>query len=143
MKMKSFEKLPDTEKETVIMSLKKALEAHAEISFAYVHGSFAKDGGFRDIDVAVYLSNVAISPLQYELALETECIAAVKRYPVDVRILNKAPLSFRYHVIKDGIRLLVRNDDDRTAFQEATLAHYFDFAPYRALYLKETLGVGV
>lgn len=143
MKIKSFETLSDAEKSSVVTAVKKTLERHAEISFAYVHGSFAKDSGFRDIDVAVYLSDPPESALQYELALETECMAAVGKYPVDVRVLNNAPLSFRYHVIKDGITLLARNDDDRTAFQEATLAHYFDFAPFRALYLKETLGVGV
>ena len=39
--------------------------------------------------------------------------------------------------------LLVRDDDERVEFQEATLRDYLDFAYYRSLYVKETLGYGV
>lgn len=123
-------------------SVKITLYKRLEVSFAYLHGSFAKNGGFRDIDVAVYLKDVPASPLEYEIALETEIMQTLAGYPVDVRVLNNAPLSFRYHVIKEGLPLIVRNDDARSDFQEATLAQYFDFAPFRALYLKEALGIG-
>ncbi len=144
MKMKQFGKLTEAEKTIVTSAIIKTLENKVDISFAYIHGSFLKRDFFHDIDVAVFLREVPESFLQYELALEAECMAAIGRYPVDVRVLNTAPLSFRYHVIKEGIRALVKRDSEaRTAFEEATLAHYFDFAPYRAQYLKETLGVGV
>ncbi|OGW73018.1 MAG: hypothetical protein A3J72_08415, partial [Nitrospirae bacterium RIFCSPHIGHO2_02_FULL_40_19] len=123
-------------------SIRIALEKRPEIVFAYIHGSFAKGEDFKDIDVAVYLKDVPPSPLQYELTLEAEQMASIVRYPVDVRILNTSPLSFKYNVIKEGVLLLVRDDDLRADFQEATLAGYFDFAPYRKMYLKETLGLG-
>ena len=124
--------------------LRAALERHAEISFAYLHGSFVGGEGFRDIDVAVYLrANEAESRLRYELALEASLSKDSCGYPVDVRILNAAPLSFRYQVIKGGDLLFERDDDERADFQEATLSAYFDFEPYRALYLKETLGRGI
>jgi len=67
----------------------------------------------------------------------------VRRYIVDVRVLNMSPLSFKYNVIKNGIVLISRNDDERADFQEVTIASYFDFAPYRKMYLKETLGLGI
>ena len=142
MQEKIRSKLPDRDKSAVVDSVKRALDKRLEISFAYLHGSFAKDGDFRDIDVAIYLKDVPASPLEYEIALETEIMRAVAGYPIDVRVLNNAPLSFRYHVIKEGLPLIVRNDDTRSDFQEATLAQYFDFAPFRALYLKEALGIG-
>ena len=126
----------------VVDSVKRALDTRLEISFVYLHGSFAKDGDFRDIDVAVYVKEIPASPLEYEIALEAELRQAVAGYPVDVRVLNNAPLSFRYHVIKEGRLIIVRNDDTRSDFQEATLAQYFDFAPFRTLYLKEALGLG-
>ena len=62
------------------------------------------------------------------------------RHIIAVRVLNTAPLSFKYNVIKDGIILLVKNDDKMADFQEATIAAYLDFLPYRNIYLEKTLG---
>jgi len=136
-------KLLKNNKKAIEKNLKKALRKHDEISFAYLHGSFVKEDGFRDIDVAVYLKELPPSVLEYELQMEIALMEVVDKYIVDVRVLNKSPLSFRYNVIKSGILLVVRNDDERADFQEATLAGYFDFAPYRNIYLKETLGLEV
>ena len=132
-----------SDKKTIEEGLGKALEKHAEISFAYLHGSFVKEDGFRDIDVAVYLKELPAGVLEYELQMEAELTEVVGNRPVDVRVLNMSPLSFRYNVIKDGIVLISRNDDERADFQEATLARYFDFAPYRNIYLRETLKLGI
>jgi uncharacterized protein len=135
--------LVELERQAAITAVRRTLEAHANISFAYLHGSFMTEGGFRDIDVALYLSELPASPLAHELRMEAELSQAARGCPVDVRILNNAPLSFRYNVIKNGLLLFARDDDNRADFVESTLAAYFDFAPYRALYLKETLGLGV
>jgi hypothetical protein len=67
----------------------------------------------------------------------------MKNLPVDLRILNDAPLSFRYNVIRYGRPVFVRDSDARFEFVEATLRGYFDFAPYREMYLRETLGLGL
>ena len=140
---KKHRKLSKTEKDAIENALKGLLAKHAEVIFAYVHGSFARGEDFSDIDIALYLGDVPASPLEYELSLEGECREAVPRFPVEVKVLNAAPLSFRYHVLKDGSLLIDRDGEKRAGFQEATLADYFDFAPYRALYVKEILGLGV
>jgi len=75
--------------------------------------------------------------------METKLSAVTGGYIVDVRILNVSPLSFRYNVVKDGLILFAENDDERSNFQEATISMYFDFEPYRKLYLRETLDVGI
>jgi hypothetical protein len=93
--------------------------------------------------VAVYLERMPASVLEYELQMETELIMAVGRHIIDVRVLNTAPLSFKYNVIKDGIILLVKNDDKRADFQETTISAYLDFLPYRNIYLEESLGVKI
>jgi len=80
--------------------------------------------------------------LQEELNLEAELYNLIQ-YPVDIRILNGAPLSFCYNVIKQGKHLAVVNDDARCDFEEMTVSNYFDFAPYRKMYLQEALGRGV
>ncbi|MGZ6192418.1 MAG: type VII toxin-antitoxin system MntA family adenylyltransferase antitoxin [Syntrophales bacterium] len=129
--------------EEIITHIRSFLEKLPDLLFAYVHGSFIMDEKFRDIDVAIYLKAAPTSPLQMEIDLETELANVINKCPVDVRILNDAPLSFRYNVIKYGKSLIVIDDDARSNFEESTFSHYFDFAPYRKLYLKEALGRGV
>jgi len=136
-------KLPKAEKETIVNRITKSLEVHQEISFAYIHGSFLQEGHFKDIDVAVYLKNTPESPLQYELQLEAELMKSLGKFTIDVRVLNASPLSFRYHVIKRGRILMARDDDIRADFQENTIKRYLDFAPFRKMYLKEVLGLGI
>ena len=92
--------------------------------------------------MAIYLKSNPAELLQTELNLESELYNLIS-YPVDVRILNSAPLSFRYNVIKHGRHLAVIDDDARCDFEEMTCSAYFDFAPYRKMYLKEALGRGV
>ncbi len=136
-------KLKKPDKEAIEQIIRRVLEKHLEISFAYLHGSFVKGDAFRDIDVAVYMEKLPESVLEYELKMETELIKAVGGYIIDVRVLNTAPLSFKYNVIKDGVVLLVKDDEKRADFEEATIAAYLDFLPYRNMYLEETLGVKV
>ena len=142
MNERYFNIIPDGRK-SIIDRLKSCLESHRDIVFAYLHGSFAIGDRFKDIDIAVYLDPLPSSPLQVELEIETELGDAIKKYPVDVRILNNSPLSFRYNVIKHGEPIVVHDDDLRSDFVETTLSNYFDFSPFLKIYLKEALGSGI
>jgi hypothetical protein len=122
---------------------KAFLAAKDGILFAYIHGSFVTGERFRDVDVAVYFANHPVHRIEEELSLESELSRVMKHLPVDLRILNDAPLSFRYNVIRYGRPVFVRDSDARFEFVEATLRDYFDFAPYRKMYLRETLGLGL
>ncbi|MGZ6237183.1 MAG: nucleotidyltransferase domain-containing protein, partial [Syntrophales bacterium] len=79
--------------EEIITHIWSFLEKLPDLLFAYVHGSFIMDEKFRDIDVAIYLKAAPTSPLQMEIDLETELANVINKCPVDVRILNDAPLS--------------------------------------------------
>ena len=142
MKDKLYD-LTDEEKETIEVRLKDCLEKRSDILFAYLHGSFITGQKFRDIDLAVFPAQRPSSPLDFELSLEAELAGIVRGYPFDVRVLNRAPVSFQYNVIKYGKRLFTRDDDARCDFEEAALSNYFDFAPFRKGYLKEALGLGI
>ena len=132
-------------REKVLKVLREALEKEQGLCAAYVHGSFVEGGLFRDIiDVALYYHptpefNLLDRELDMEVALEETLIEAGLRMLVDVRIINQAPLSFRYRVIKDGELLLARDDDRCVDFEVLTLSQYFEFAPFRTAYLKEIL----
>jgi predicted nucleotidyltransferase len=142
MENRYYEILAD-ERRAIVGQIKAYLQSRPDVFFAYLHGSFFSGDRFRDIDIAVYLKLPFPSSLQVELDMEAELGKKVKSYPVEVRVLNHAPLSFRYNVIKHGEPILVADDDLRCDFVEATLSHYFDFAPFRAIYLKEALGSGI
>lgn len=122
---------------------KAFLAAKDGILFAYIHGSFVTGERFRDIDIAVFLANPHGRRIEEELSLESELSLVMKNLPVDLRIMNDAPLSFRYNVIRYGRPVFVRDSDARFEFEESTLRNYFDFAPYREMYLRETLGLGL
>ncbi|MGQ9631107.1 MAG: hypothetical protein ACUVXI_12495 [bacterium] len=75
--------------------------------------------------------------------MEDALIEGGLRIPVDVRVLNFAPLSFRYSVIRAGVPIFVRDDDARVDFEVLTLAKYFDFEPFRRMYLREIFHIGI
>lgn len=129
--------MDEKEKTKIIGDLEGYFKIRPDVLFAYVHGSFVQEARFKDIDVAVFLDGLPASPLQVELEFEADLSRIISRYPVDVRVLNAAPLSFRYHVIRHGMAIAVKDEDARSDFVEATLTHYFDFAPFRRGYLKE------
>ena len=135
--------IPADEKKFIVERIKAYLRSRPDILFAYLHGSFFSGNRFRDIDIAVYLKPAFSFSLQAELEMEAELSKRVKKYPVEVRVLNHAPLSFRYNVFKNGEPVVVVDDDLRCDFMEATLSQYFDFAPFRKMYLKEALGSGI
>ena len=140
--MEKYYELSEDERALIKVKLKEGLMKIPKLTVAYLHGSFVKAGRFRDIDIAIYLKDSPDSSLDLELQLEAKFGEAI-HYPVDVRVLNTAPLSFRYNVIKDGQVIIVNDDDARTEFVEATTLDYLDFAPFRKMYLKEALGLGV
>ena len=57
-------------------------------------------------------------------------------YPVDVRVINDAPLPFRYNVSR-GQRIVVNDDECFYAFLERIWDEYFDFEPVLLQYLRD------
>ncbi|WP_456454066.1 nucleotidyltransferase domain-containing protein, partial [Thermococcus sp.] len=98
----------------------------------YLHGSFLS-GPFRDIDIAVYTDGER--DVFYELELEERL-----GFPVDVRVLNNAPISFRFKVLK-GELLFSRDEEKRCDFESRTMGDYHDFKYYLNAYRREIPGV--
>jgi predicted nucleotidyltransferase len=141
-----YHALNGARRKKVLKVLAEALAKEQGLCVAYVYGSFVENDPFHDIDLALYYHptpefNLLDRELDLEVTLEEALIEVGFRIPVDVRIINHAPLSFQYGVIKNGEILLVRDDDRRVDFEVLTLSKYFDFAPFRAAYLKEVLGL--
>ena len=122
--------------------ISKQLSRYPEILFAYAYGSFVEDSPFRDLDLALYFQpkQAYTQSFRYEDALATALHHQLKlTFPVDIRILNGTPVSFRYRVFQ-GRLLFEREPAVRIDLVVHTLARYFDLTPFLHHYLKDAYG---
>lgn len=103
------------------------------VDAAYVYGSVAQGTAtpLSDVDIALLLSVLLPSyeRLKLELTIQGDVEDACDFFPVDVRVVNQAPLTVRGRIVQQGILLYERDRDLRVAFEVATRKRYFDFAP--------------
>jgi predicted nucleotidyltransferase len=121
-------------REEIVQRLRQLLEARPEISFAYLHGSFIDGVAYHDVDVALYLDPPAADPFDYEMALSVKLTRAL-HLPVDVHLLNSAPLGFQHQVFR-GELLFARNEEMLTDFIEHVAWEYMQFSHYLREYLE-------
>jgi predicted nucleotidyltransferase len=115
----------------------------AEVSLAYLFGSEAAGtaGPGSDVDVAVLLKRGSDAALLREkLALAWQ--AAVRHRPVQVVILNKAPLEWAYAVIAAGVVLYERDLATRVEYEAEVLSRYGDYLPVLREQRREILTEG-
>ena len=124
-------------REEIEEKLRRALEKHPEVIFAYLHGSVLETEHFRDVDVAVYFDGSVKDVLKAELSLAVE-LEEELGVEVDVRALNDAPPAFRYRAVR-GKLLLDRNPELRFRFIEETVWEYLDYEPMERRMRKELL----
>lgn len=107
----------------------------------YLFGSFASNtyNDKSDVDIAVvYTEEKADSLNHLESAIEIEAYLsdATGFDGVDVRIINNAPVSAVFNILKTG-RILVSYDDvKRVEFETKIMRTYLDFKPYLDEYYK-------
>ena len=129
----------------------QVLASKPYIKFAYLFGSQAKGvaGPLSDIDIAIFSDETAaysresIYGSEYELVLELE--EALGARQVDLVVLNKAPISLRYQVLRDGEIVFCCSEKERIRFHEETIKLYLDFLPFRAVqndYLRKRINEG-
>lgn len=119
--------------ETSRPALRDALSQVPEVAFAYLFGSAARGGHFRDVDVAVYLVPCPASAYdRFKLAMRIARRlerALQPRYEVDVRVLNEAPVLFRHEVLRTGRLLFERHPECRLRCEAQFLSDYLDYQP--------------
>lgn len=135
--METRHNINDSEFNKIIVDLENKLSFTSNVIFAYVHGSFLKKKNFGDIDIAVYVSGKR-DCFNMEFLIEEKIQRGI-RFPVDVKILNNAPPAFCYNVMKNGLKLIDKDERIRDLFTRKVLKMYFDFLPYRRRYLEEVL----
>jgi predicted nucleotidyltransferase len=106
--------------------LRAALEVEGRVRLAYLYGSALLRTDFHDVDVALWAPETdRMSAGQREAWLGTLGLrlerSLTPRRPLDLRLLNRAPLQFQYAVVRGGRLLLARSELERVRF-EATVA---------------------
>ena len=127
MRQKVF-RLVQQQRQQLMKRFEELLRGREEIVFAYLYGSFAEDLPFHDIDVGVYIENLKEEEATpYSLTL-AQILSKTLQTPVDVRILNFAPVPFLYHVIH-GILIFERKEEIHSRFMEQIIQRYLDLKP--------------
>lgn len=101
---------------------------------AYLFGSTArgKARAGSDLDVAVLFASDPPHTLA-GLDLADDLSAATGR-PVDLVVLNRAPVDLVHRVLRDGLLLLDRDRSARIRFEIRARNEYFDLLPYLQRY---------
>lgn len=115
---------------------------YKEITIAYLFGSFVTEKFFADIDLGILTKMEMENTLNYELEIECKLEKIVK-YKIDVRVINKAPISFCQNVIRYGKVILDRDPNLRADFEGKIFKLYFDFSRFRQQYLNEVINAPV
>ena len=124
--------------DAIVQACRSRLDDRPEILFAMLYGSAAEGRPFRDLDVGVFVDRARVDAQQdmdYAFRLADELEAALP-YPVDVRVINDAPLGFRYNVSR-GTALVVHDRPAFVGFLERTWDEYLDFQPIALQYLRD------
>ena len=122
------------QKNQIKSSIAEILMTVEDIHFSYMFGSFIEENTpFHDIDLGVFFAEKNRLRMT-EAAIDLAILLSWKTaYPVDVRVLNFAPVSFVYHALR-GELIYEKNTDIRCQVMENTVRKYLDMKPilYRA-----------
>lgn len=121
-------RLSQEDRLSLVNRLSDLLAARPEVSFAYLFGSFAEGLPFHDIDIGVYLRSEEDADEPMPGVNLANRLSDELQLPVDVRVLNRAPISFAFHAVR-GELLIERDSNVRGDFVEYIIARYLDMKP--------------
>lgn len=127
MKRTQYGIQPQT-REALARRLAEELEKEPEIRFAYLYGSVLDSETVHDVDVGLFLRESEAETSAATVVNLSNRFTAIVGMPVDVRVLNEAPLSFVYHVLR-GRLLVCRDEGFLTQMLEDVARRYLDLAP--------------
>jgi uncharacterized protein len=114
--------------------LSEALDKDGVVA-AMLIGSQARGeaGPLSDVDIAVWHEPEMDRKQSWDLQLALIGAAqdALKTNEVDLVMLNQAPPLLQHRAIRDAVRLVERDRDQRVRFETRALLNYFDTQPLR------------
>ena len=119
------------------------LSKQEHVKLAYLFGSVAegKQGKLSDVDLAVFLDESLSKKERFNLQLKliSDLTSILKTDTVDLVIMNDAPLSLNYEIIKANHPLLVRDEGKKIDFEHGILSRYLDRRYYEKRWASEFL----
>ena len=119
------------------------LSKQEHVRLAYLFGSVAegKQGWLSDIDLAVFLDESLSKNERFNLQLKliSDLTGILKTDKVDLVIMNDAPPSLNYEIIKANHPLLVRDEEKKIDFEHGILSRYLDRRYYEKRWTSELL----
>lgn len=109
-----------------------ALEPFETVRLAYGFGSLLAREDFRDIDLGLVLAGDPGPEERLARAMEVGRSverAIEPRREVDVKVLNSAPLSAQYEVVRTGLCVFARDERDRVRYEADLTSEWLDFKP--------------
>lgn len=124
--------LTDLDRERIITRISEYLSCVDDLLLGYLYGSFPVRNDFHDIDIGLLVSGKMgpYESLRYAMDIASgleQCI--MPRFEVDCRILNGAPVTYLYEVVKTGRAVYVRDENVRIDFEADVIARYLDSKP--------------
>jgi predicted nucleotidyltransferase len=103
---------------------------------AYLFGSVARGTPRRgsDVDIAILCAPeppTSLAGLPLDLEAELERLLGV---PVQIVVLNRAPVDLIHRVLRDGVLLVDRDPSTRIRFEVRARNEFFDLQPVLARY---------
>lgn len=118
------------DREKLIEKVAEVLAGFPQVVLAYLFGSFLRGEKFNDLDLGLVLDETLCEQDQWScvLAVGREMEKALRyQVPVDVRLLNEAPVRFQHRVIASGRLIFARSEAERIRYEKRTLLDYLDF----------------
>lgn len=110
--------------------VEKFLENQDAVVLSYLFGSVAlqRAGKLSDVDLAVYLDDSLNSYERFDLGLgllsDLGDIIGTDR--VDLVVMNDAPISLNFEIIKANHPLFIRDNDLKVDFEHYIMSRYLD-----------------
>ena len=121
----------------------KFLEKQDAIVLSYLFGSVAQQraGKLSDVDLAVYLDESLNSYERFdlELGLLSDLGDIIRTDRVDMVVMNDAPISLNFEIIKANHPLFIRDNDLKVDFEHYIMSRYLDRQYYNLRWADELL----
>jgi predicted nucleotidyltransferase len=113
--------------------LREEMDREPNILFSYLYGSYAYGiiHSESDIDVAVYITPSEMNEyLKMEKRILSSLIDKIHTDKIDLRIINTLPLILQYQILKEGIPILIKDEQARVDFETQVMIRFFELKPY-------------
>ena len=119
------------DKRKILSQIKDEICKLREVEITYVFGSFCRqESEFNDIDLALVIkgsyNNLSNEKTAQRVARELER-RIEPRLELDVKILNSAPITFQYEIIKNGSLMFSRDENKRIEYESSVISEYLDY----------------